>query len=518
MKKNLMLLLGVCCALLGPLSAITWSPPKLVYSTSTNIGSNPNSYSFGTSPSGNFAILTWQDVSTLQVYVSIFSSQTIAWTTTPLFVGAGGGALQSAAITDSGSATVAYLFNGGATLAMYVTADQVTWANQTNSITPGIFENIASAIGGSGASTSAFTLYTDSNGVSALVYAAGVFNTDSGIDPTSGSYFFADTMGLLNDAGDGYAAWLRFTLGGGVTTKLVSIPFNAGNFVGVPTVVDTGVSTPSPNSAFGLNLASATPSSFVPLVEPGTTLIGFPPLQAASPLVTLDPGVVRQNSFMGSNQLGTVIAAWFSPTNSNFLYGATFSGGVWNPPYVIDPEATGSAPILPDVTVNAQGDAIVVWETGTEVLSSFFNGSSWEKVTVAPLGFTPAFATPGVMYLPGGNAAIAFWQNDSNFFEWSIEGTVVFPPTSLTGKQVLNRFLAQKSYVTILNWMPGTNSSSVVGYRIYKDGVFIAQVGSNVFTFENIANNCSQNTPHTYEVTAVNSAGVESPPIIITLG
>lgn len=88
------------------------------------------------------------------------------------------------------------------------------------------------------------------------------------------------------------------------------------------------------------------------------------------------------------------------------------------------------------------------------------------------------------------------------------------PPTALTGRYEKNDFGVVYEYYALLSWVP-SNSESITGYNIYKNGVKIATVSGVTTQFANHGQNRSQTV--IYAVTAVDSLGLESSQAILFL-
>ena len=73
--------------------------------------------------------------------------------------------------------------------------------------------------------------------------------------------------------------------------------------------------------------------------------------------------------------------------------------------------------------------------------------------------------------------------------------------------RIKTEFLTQTEYANRVQWSAST-SPSVVAYNIYRDGIFLAEVPSNVFSYED--HNVTKHSRYQYQVTAVNSLGLES--------
>lgn len=89
------------------------------------------------------------------------------------------------------------------------------------------------------------------------------------------------------------------------------------------------------------------------------------------------------------------------------------------------------------------------------------------------------------------------------------------PPSNFHGKVKKNKFGMQTEYMDVLSWDPSPDPT-VTGYRIFQAGHLVASVGANG-PFTVTIHNISKKKTYTYVLVAVNAAGVESTPLILTL-
>ena len=85
---------------------------------------------------------------------------------------------------------------------------------------------------------------------------------------------------------------------------------------------------------------------------------------------------------------------------------------------------------------------------------------------------------------------------------------------SLTGKRVTNNFPFQKAAVNLLAWT-ASPSSNVVSYNVYRNGKLIASVPASTLSYSDPSIN--RKLGYIYSVTAVNTSGVESPPVTVSI-
>lgn len=86
------------------------------------------------------------------------------------------------------------------------------------------------------------------------------------------------------------------------------------------------------------------------------------------------------------------------------------------------------------------------------------------------------------------------------------------PPAFIKGKQEKNKFLTQTQFFNKIIWTRSP-SKGIIAYRIYRNGVLIAEVSSSFFYVDP----GQKNQAVEYSVTSVNSNGLESTPITIVI-
>jgi|GEM_PF-1807204 len=92
-------------------------------------------------------------------------------------------------------------------------------------------------------------------------------------------------------------------------------------------------------------------------------------------------------------------------------------------------------------------------------------------------------------------------------------------PLNFSGRKVMNRSLVMSEYINILTWSPNSNNTSITAYRLYdnSDGqaVLLTELASDVF--EHWIRGVDRDREYLYALTAVNSAGRESPPASVSI-
>lgn len=163
----------------------------------------------------------------------------------------------------------------------------------------------------------------------------------------------------------------------------------------------------------------ATTVSFLPFLQPSTPPFSFPLESVLNNLAKPYPVI---------NPSGNAVVVWQfrSPsTGPDFfgIYAATFnaSTSTWTGPVALE-TTPGSNPMHlsgnPRCGMDANGNAVAIWQFNGEVRVAYFNGTAWEpSITLAPSSEDPD--TVDVVIDPQGNAT-AVWQGDlPDFFVFS---------------------------------------------------------------------------------------------------
>ena len=90
---------------------------------------------------------------------------------------------------------------------------------------------------------------------------------------------------------------------------------------------------------------------------------------------------------------------------------------------------------------------------------------------------------------------------------------LVNPPTNLSGIQQKNNFGSVYELVNSISW--SASSSSVSGYRVYRNGVLIATLNSSTYGYDD--HNIQKGVATLYSVRAYNSLGNQSSAVDITI-
>ena len=165
-----------------------------------------------------------------------------------------------------------------------------------------------------------------------------------------------------------------------------------------------------------------------------------------------------------------------------------------------------------DLIGSAQGSNIVGWYyvpgTGlTEVIDGNL-GSSTAYLYNVVAGGNNTFFIPNVDSIGS--------QGDSDIVGWYyVVSLPPLPPAGIEGVQITNVFPFQIQFLNRLNWIP-SSGANVTSYNIFRDGVLIASVSAaGQLTYSDQLINKDES--YSYGITAVNSFGMESDPIFVTI-
>lgn len=91
--------------------------------------------------------------------------------------------------------------------------------------------------------------------------------------------------------------------------------------------------------------------------------------------------------------------------------------------------------------------------------------------------------------------------------------TLILPPSNLAVTQSVNNFGIFNEYYNTLTWT-ASSDPSVVGYLVFRNGVFLQQVGADVLQY--VDDNRTQNGSVKYSVTAVDSQQTQSTTVSVS--
>lgn len=226
------------------------------------------------------------------------------------------------------------------------------------------------------------------------------------------------------------------------------------------------------------------------------------------------------------DKIGNAIALWntsFDDETFTLESAVKPLNGKWTPSvdlinsnlyaYSADLSATSYGDVL-GIYLFYNGAALLIQSVETDI-NGYLN-NFWSVPITLSQGVDNA--CPKIVATLAGNViyAAAVWinYNGSNNSVVASTGskTLVLPPSNLSVVQNSNNFGVFTEYYNTISWQASTDPN-VVGYLIFRNGIFIGQVTSDVLQF--VDNNRVQNAPVTYSVTAVDGQETQSTTVSI---
>lgn len=244
-----------------------------------------------------------------------------------------------------------------------------------------------------------------------------------------------------------------------------------------------------------------------------------------SPVSSLSaPGIRNPLSLVARvafDSVGNAIALWnISFDDETFTLESAVKpvNGNWSDPvdlinsnlyaYSADLSATDFGDVL-SVYLFYNGNSLLIQSVESD-MNGFLN-NFWSVPITISRGDDNAY--PKIAASLTGNVihAAVVWvnYNGSNNTVVALTGakTLVLPPSNLTVTQNFHNFGVFNEYYNTLSWQASADPN-VVGYLIFRNGVFIEQVGADVLQF--IDDNRTLNGSVTYSVTAIDSQQMQS--------
>lgn len=247
----------------------------------------------------------------------------------------------------------------------------------------------------------------------------------------------------------------------------------------------------------------------------------------SSPVDISNPGVTDPSQLIcriGVDGGRYAIAIWTTSFN-----GSTFNEQ-WN--VRIDDKWSGSNDLAGynllaydvDVAVDYKGNAYMAWMyldpmSSTPIVQGFVNDlKSLQPLSVKvwTLSAGGQNAYPVAVSNKSGSAlyGATVWLNNNGSYNGVQALTATFPivapPTQLTVAQQGNNFGVLTELYNLLQWQAST-TLNVIGYRIFRNGIMVQDVGANVLSYED-QNRISGETV-TYSVVAYDDIGFQSDPV-----
>ncbi len=227
------------------------------------------------------------------------------------------------------------------------------------------------------------------------------------------------------------------------------------------------------------------------------------------------------------DSIGNAIALWtisFDDQTFNVESAIKPVNGQWSAPldlvnsnlyaYIVDVSATSFGDVL-SLYMFYNGNSLLIQSVESDI-NGFLN-NFWSVPITISLGTDNAF--PKIAATLTGNVihAAAVWANFNGSHNLILAAsgskTLVLPPTNLSVTQNVHNFGVFTEYYNTLSWHASIDPNAV-GYLIFRNGLFLAQVGANVLQF--IDDNRTQNGAVTYSVTTIDNQQTQSAAVSIS--
>jgi hypothetical protein len=511
--------------------AQNWTPPVVISSMTTL---NDDTQVIGVDASGN-AYAGWIDSSNA-VLTARFDFSTQQWTETGAISLPTAENLQLAVTSDGKAIAVWRRVQGGYTKVQFATYQNGAWSfgATLDTTTPDTTDELFPKVGVN-ASGGAIAVWQVGGSPGNFIRAA-TYDFQSN---TWGSFQNISSTGVndrgfpslaVNAAGNAVAIW-EFIDTMNSTNKLEASQFQSGSWQPVDVVISSGSTALQElfpqvaidgsgnavsvwtqyDSVMNYSILSSTKTSSwsTPIAISTVGNNSTFPTQTPLASISLAPS-------------GDGVAVWVYLDQSvplSEIQARSYQGGAWSPTTTTLTAPTDFA-FFSTVAVDNTGDAYALWTRQT--LSNFFidaakftrSSSTWGPVeTISNLATNSAL--PRVATSSSG-IFFGIWVGSDDFVNFNITAAHTFflPPASISGKQKVNEFAVESELFNVIRWLPSV-SPDVVFYRIYRNGRLIARVDSNVFKYED--HNRKKGVRYVYAVKSENSAGLLSPPIVVTI-
>jgi hypothetical protein len=201
--------------------------------------------------------------------------------------------------------------------------------------------------------------------------------------------------------------------------------------------------------------------------------------------------------------------------------------------------SSGTANITtPKVAIDAAGDAVSIWSefvsVGNNVVHESYIAAGSTTWSTPPLALSPLVGNNGAssVEMDAAGDIFALWTGPSGGFYpafTTLGFAPIVPPSNGRGHRVKNRFALQSEYYNELEWSP--SSSFISAYRVYRNGVLIAEIPASVLNPSNpvlVSEMLSRDLSYrdhyqrkgvmtTYTITAVGVLNFESAPLTIVI-
>ncbi len=222
--------------------------------------------------------------------------------------------------------------------------------------------------------------------------------------------------------------------------------------------------------------------------------------------------------FSSSNDDG-FIAVWYDSTDDAIVSSfSTDNGSTWNAPTTISTDVTATSSSAA-VTACDSG-FIATWiDSSSNANASFSsdNGTTWsDPVQITNDGSVDFSTRDFVSVSCSGNTCVFTWREKTTLNIMASSGTIgIGPeaPSNASGQQKKNDFGMQFELFNRLTW--SASSSTISGYKVYREGVNIATLPADTLFFED--HNQPKGVQKSYTITAFNSSGTESSAASVTV-
>lgn len=230
---------------------------------------------------------------------------------------------------------------------------------------------------------------------------------------------------------------------------------------------------------------------------------------------------------IGVDNSGEAIAIWSlfdEANNGGIVQTRSFRQGQWSDDTINLSEPCYQS-ALSRIVVNSSGDAYAIWATGNPQDAPIVQVSRYDQDTDSwTLHQTISDETTGA-YFPvittnDYGDVFTVWYASDDLEEGVVQSSnfsnpvAVLPPDWIDGSQYLEDYVVDQNLINYIEW--GTSDdSSVVAYQIYRDGILIAIVSSDVQEY--VDNYRTAGESNTYDVYAMSIVGLLSAPVTITL-
>lgn len=328
---------------------------------------------------------------------------------------------------------------------------------------------------------------------------------------TSGTWSTAASFGTVTALGDvnvsfdsltsEFLATWTTTAAGNATYYSI---FNVGSW-STPALIGSSVAVSDVVNAFD----PATPQFLAVWATSGSleySIFNGSTWTAAAPI----PGSVSSAPFVAFNpSTGQFIATW---TSSAIPISSFFSSGAWSASPVT---ISNTFPVLNEVFPSydsGTGQFNATWvDTRDHPTFAFYDGTSWttSNITTAFLADFNVFS----VFDASTDQIFATWTDASTLFptysfNLAPPTSAPPPPSNFQGVQKKNNFAIESELFNQLTWVYPITSSTIVSYKVYRDGVVIAQLPVLQFEYED--HNRTKNVSYTYSITSIDSSGNES--------